>query len=144
VLQYAEMFPICPKCDIQLVALVFKGIEVDMCTQCHGLWLDHGELEDLLERTGARAYGPALEWRDVKATAKGRRHMCPRCDDALREVTSNATPDESLKLDTCRRGHGVWFDRLELRDLLRVFPPDHGAKATIEFLDDMLGGGADR
>lgn len=138
------MFPICPKCDIQLVALVFKGIEVDMCPECRGLWLDQGELEDLLERTGARAYGPALKWQEVKAPGGPKRHMCPRCDDALRQVTSDATPDGSLVLDTCRRGHGVWFDRFELRHLLQVFPPDHGAVATIEFLDDMLGGGADR
>jgi hypothetical protein len=133
------MFPICPKCDIQLVALVFKGIEADMCPECRGFWLDQGELEDLLDRTGARAYGPALDWRDAKTPGKGKRCMCPRCDDALRQVTTEATPDQSLMLDTCPRGHGVWFDQYELRQLLRIFPPDHGAVATIEFLDDMLG-----
>ncbi len=35
----------CPKCGMELIALDYKGIEVDKCSECEGIWLDAGELE---------------------------------------------------------------------------------------------------
>ncbi len=35
----------CPKCGMDLIALDYKGIEVDKCSECEGIWLDAGELE---------------------------------------------------------------------------------------------------
>jgi hypothetical protein len=44
----------CPKCGMSLVTIDYKGIAVDRCTGCEGLWLDYGELEAItkLEKTG--------------------------------------------------------------------------------------------
>lgn len=39
----------CPKCGAVLVAVPYKGIEVDTCSHCQGLWLDCGELAKVLE-----------------------------------------------------------------------------------------------
>jgi Zn-finger nucleic acid-binding protein len=39
----------CPICKSdRLVAHIHDGIEVDTCPRCHGVWLDHGEMEHLL------------------------------------------------------------------------------------------------
>ncbi len=35
----------CPKCGMELIAVNYKGIEVDKCSECEGVWLDAGELE---------------------------------------------------------------------------------------------------
>lgn len=35
----------CPKCGMELVEIDYKGIAVDKCTSCDGIWLDAGELE---------------------------------------------------------------------------------------------------
>lgn len=35
----------CPKCGMNLVEIDYKGIAVDKCTACDGVWLDSGELE---------------------------------------------------------------------------------------------------
>ena len=40
----------CPKCGADLQEVDCKGVMVDRCDECNGLWLDHGELELL---TGA-------------------------------------------------------------------------------------------
>lgn len=37
----------CPKCGAALVAVHYKGIEIDKCSRCQGLWLDCGELEQM-------------------------------------------------------------------------------------------------
>ena len=35
----------CPKCGMELIEIDYKGIDVDNCSSCEGIWLDAGELE---------------------------------------------------------------------------------------------------
>ena len=35
----------CPKCGMELIEIDYKGIKVDKCSECEGIWLDAGELE---------------------------------------------------------------------------------------------------
>ena len=35
----------CPKCGMDLIAIDYRGVEVDKCSACDGVWLDAGELE---------------------------------------------------------------------------------------------------
>jgi hypothetical protein len=39
----------CPKCGMDLQSLKEGPVEVDTCFNCHGVWLDQGELEHLLK-----------------------------------------------------------------------------------------------
>jgi len=38
----------CPKCGMDLHEVEFMGVMVDVCEECHGIWLDHGELETII------------------------------------------------------------------------------------------------
>jgi Zn-finger nucleic acid-binding protein len=38
----------CPKCAAPLVAVPFRGVELDKCSRCQGIWLDFGELDQVL------------------------------------------------------------------------------------------------
>ena len=41
----------CPVCkDVTLLMSDKKGIEIDYCPECRGIWLDRGELEKLTEK----------------------------------------------------------------------------------------------
>jgi hypothetical protein len=44
----------CPKCGMGLIEIDYRGIRIDKCSACEGIWLDAGELEAVsrLERTG--------------------------------------------------------------------------------------------
>lgn len=42
---------LCPVCEIELRMSERKGIEIDYCPQCRGVWLDKGELDKIIERT---------------------------------------------------------------------------------------------
>jgi Zn-finger nucleic acid-binding protein len=130
---------VCPKCDIPLFVLHFKDIVVDFCDRCRGLWLDAGELEELLVRTGTQTDDPLLRFqrRDGRLSA-GHRHLCPRCDEPLREIEVERKGSTPLTLDKCPRGHGLWFDADELQQLLEMFPPDCGAKKTIDCLNELF------
>ena len=35
----------CPKCGMELINIDYRGIEVDKCGECQGIWLDAGEFE---------------------------------------------------------------------------------------------------
>lgn len=39
-----------PKCDGKLVATDFESIKIDVCNGCTGVWLDAGELAQIVEK----------------------------------------------------------------------------------------------
>ena len=46
----------CPKCGMELNEIEYKGINVDKCFSCNGVWLDAGEMDVL-----ARLEKPAMD-----------------------------------------------------------------------------------
>ena len=44
----------CPKCGMELIEIEYKGIMIDECSECEGIWLDAGELETVskMEKKG--------------------------------------------------------------------------------------------
>jgi Zn-finger nucleic acid-binding protein len=34
-----------PKCGMEIIGVNYKGLKVDKCFECGGVWLDAGELE---------------------------------------------------------------------------------------------------
>jgi Zn-finger nucleic acid-binding protein len=41
----------CPVCDAKLREVEKHGVEVDICPDCKGIWLDRGELDKILQMT---------------------------------------------------------------------------------------------
>jgi Zn finger protein HypA/HybF involved in hydrogenase expression len=39
----------CPKCGMNLVEIDYKSIKVDRCSSCEGVWLDAGELGQVVK-----------------------------------------------------------------------------------------------
>lgn len=48
----------CPWCNVPMREVERRGVRIDVCPECRGVWLDRGELEKLL------ASAPAAEWGD--------------------------------------------------------------------------------
>lgn len=47
----------CPKCDGKLHETDFENIKIDVCDQCHGVWLDAGELTQLTHKDAQGWFG---------------------------------------------------------------------------------------
>lgn len=134
------MIAVCPKCDVGLFILNFGSVEVDYCERCRGVWLDTGELEQLMELTGADPDDPLRRFHNhVVHDPHTGKHLCPRCDRSLEELLIDESPGRALTLDRCPRGHGLWFDADELQQLLALYPPDNGASKTIRYLNELFG-----
>ena len=55
----------CPKCGMELQAVKEGEVEIDTCFNCHGIFLDAGELEKVAEqrrRGGAPVVEAVLNW----------------------------------------------------------------------------------
>ena len=48
---------LCPVCQTGLSMSDRSGVEIDFCPSCRGVWLDRGELDKIIERSGSQA-GP--------------------------------------------------------------------------------------
>lgn len=40
----------CPKCDGHLMETEYEEIRIDMCDKCSGVWLDAGELAQVVDK----------------------------------------------------------------------------------------------
>lgn len=38
----------CPRCNINMKKVTKKGVTIDVCKKCHGMWLDDGEIDKLV------------------------------------------------------------------------------------------------
>lgn len=51
----------CPLCNVSMREVPRRGVKIDVCPECRGVWLDAGEMEKLLE--GAERWEEE-DWRD--------------------------------------------------------------------------------
>ncbi len=67
---------ICPVCSADLRAVDRGGIEIDVCPNCRGVWLDRGELDKLIAATsgyyGRRGGGADDDDSDFGDDGRGR------------------------------------------------------------------------
>lgn len=57
----------CPKCGYDLISGDWDGIQIEQCTNCHGVWCDADEVDKVLKRKVA----PNILARIFRAVAKG-------------------------------------------------------------------------
>ncbi|MEJ2701952.1 MAG: zf-TFIIB domain-containing protein, partial [Sedimentisphaerales bacterium] len=128
-----------PVCDNAMITLELKDVEIDYCPGCGGIWLDAGELELLLgEPQRAKQLLKSFK---IDSGSTERIRNCPICDKKMQKiVVGSSTP--VLRIDKCRRGDGLWFDRGELSDICERAQLDEHNKIQ-ELLNDMFGHGRD-
>jgi Zn-finger nucleic acid-binding protein len=51
----------CPKCPGKLESYKFMDFVLDRCESCEGIWLDKGELEEILRRAARGPLGAFLD-----------------------------------------------------------------------------------
>jgi len=44
--------PVCTGIDLKMTER--QGVEIDYCPECRGVWLDRGELDKIIERSGTQ------------------------------------------------------------------------------------------
>jgi Zn-finger nucleic acid-binding protein len=112
----------CPRCKLMLSTTDYEGVQVDLCDNCWGIWLDQGELKQVIDT------------RDMQFSAEERRQLtdlraqsaqeenndpaaCPHCGKIMTQVHADA--GIHLVIDRCPE-HGVWLDTGEIKAVQAV------------------------
>ena len=103
----------CPRCGSDLKIQKYRGIEVDKCGSCEGMWLDYPEL-DQLEDT-------VLDTDEAKGSMITRSSEgqlpCPKCQAPMDQFRYRFN---ELWLDVCSQEHGFWLDKNEEKRVLKL------------------------
>ncbi len=92
----------CPSCRGRMQRFFAMGVELDRCRACRGVWLESGELTDVLLRE--------LKPRVVAGQSA---RVCAFCERPM----SRALLPGDVEAETCERCHGVYLDEGELEQL---------------------------
>ena len=103
----------CPKCEQALSAKEVRGIEVDQCPSCRGIWFDDSELETILEHSRSDLR-PLRSGRE-EDTLNRQSGKCPRDGQSMMRVCS--AKKSEVVLDVCPECSGIWLDVGELDKL---------------------------
>ncbi len=106
----------CVACKEPMIVLELEQVEIDYCLDCGGVWLDAGELELLLEKPGE--VKEFLEKPGASGQITPSDRKCPICDKKMEEIALGN--DKPVHIDRCPKGHGLWFDRGELKDIIEI------------------------
>ena len=102
----------CPACGGVLAAARYDATPMMSCPGCGGVWCSSGRL--------AQAAGTAKDLPPVAAKATLSTKLCPECPAPLAMDERPYLDHTPLRIDVCAACEGVWFDRGELREALRL------------------------
>jgi Zn-finger nucleic acid-binding protein len=128
----------CPKCEGQLIDVIYEGFPIKKCNACSGIWLDEPELDEI-ENTvwNDEDLKGTLEANEVQTSMK-----CPVCNKQMIKFNYRYY---DLEMETCPDMHGFWLDaggidrvkELMKKDKLsekRKFEAEHDWARSIELM----------
>jgi Zn-finger nucleic acid-binding protein len=124
----------CPQCKEPMIVLELEDVEIDHCVSCGGIWLDAGELELLLGDSQDK--DNLLASFQADEGSKEQRIRCPICSKRMGKVLCGT--GKTTCIDKCRNGHGLYFNRGELHEILEQVRFDK-ENSVLSLLSDMFG-----
>ena len=103
----------CPRCAVDLTLEKHKGIDIDRCPNCEGLWLDHVELDQLEDTAFDKDELKGMMEYNTRASDIN----CPVCGATMNTFNYRAY---NLPIDTCEEEHGYWLDKGEDRRVIEI------------------------
>ena len=126
----------CPHCKEPMIILEYEEVEIDYCLSCEGIWLDAGELELLFD--DEKAYQELMHTGEVLKKTKEKKVKCPVCRKKMEKIRIGT--EEKVILDRCVYGDGIWLDKGELDDVIRLGLPHREGSLIQAFLGDVFQG----
>ncbi|HEX8143497.1 MAG TPA: zf-TFIIB domain-containing protein [Pyrinomonadaceae bacterium] len=112
----------CPRCRVEMSPVAVGATRMRECERCGGLWVDVATLEQICadREQQSAVLGGAASPVPAKASGQGepgrvRYVPCPECGQLMNRV--NFAHCSGVVVDICK-GHGTWFDRDELAEII--------------------------
>lgn len=108
----------CPRCSVDLAVAHVRNIEIDICPQCFGLWLDPVEFNFLTSERDVYTDESIPHYYEKHPISVTHDHYmyirCPKCHDIMNR--KNFKKISGVIIDECA-DHGVWLDEGELEQI---------------------------
>ncbi len=111
----------CPKCGGSLEQVIHKGIEVDRCLNCAGIWFDFLEAEQLKTIKGSESLDIGNPEIGSQFDRIDGEIYCPRCSEKMTRMLD--IDQHSIWYEKCPECQGVWFDAGEFKKFKQNFQP---------------------
>lgn len=120
--QYRLASPQCPLCSGLLQEKPTPGATVDVCADCHAVWIDwfDGDVSTV---------AAAVDVRPAVSQAKPGDRICPRCKDVLAPEHLRGQGPEILRCPSCA---GVLIASTQLAEVVALGPVDDTTQDTPE------------
>jgi Zn-finger nucleic acid-binding protein len=112
----------CPRCRVELAPVAVGAASLRECERCGGLWVDVQTFEQICadREQQSTVLGGAASVAPARAKGQGepdkvRYVPCPECSRLMNRV--NFAQCSGVVVDICK-GHGTWFDRDELAEIV--------------------------
>jgi Zn-finger nucleic acid-binding protein len=112
----------CPRCKVDMSSIQIGGEAMRECEQCGGLWIDTrtfdricASREEQSAMLGGASLAPPHHLKLNADQLRIRYIPCPQCGQLMNRM--NFARCSGIIVDICK-GHGTWFDRDELREIV--------------------------
>ena len=110
----------CPACGGTCAQELYEGVTIDVCEKCKGVWLDQGELKQIMtlrkkvfKPSEVEAVNRLCGVNGVPKQEEARKLSCPKCSTNPMS-TQNYNYSSGVIVDRCPKGCGIWLDADEL------------------------------
>jgi uncharacterized protein len=116
----------CPRCNSLLRSIEYDTVQIDVCPNCKGEWLDAGELQKIVQHHD-EVFSPeeiasldAVNKQIFAAEKDDHDELnCPHCE-GVRMEHFNYGDTSGIILDKCPNCGGIWTDKEELTKVEEV------------------------
>jgi Zn-finger nucleic acid-binding protein len=111
----------CPRCLVEMESVAVGEATLRECARCGGLWVDVESFEQIIREREQQTVALGAASIVPKGSGGGgepnkvRYVPCPQCNQLMNRV--NFARCSGVIVDVCK-GHGTWFDRDELRQIV--------------------------
>ena len=122
----------CPRCGNELQPKNIGDVPVMECLNCHGVWFERGELEQVADQAA-----PDLAWMDFELwkdqelfNVAESALKCPNDEQGLAAIHYGET---GVVVDHCVKCGGVWLDAGEFEHLIQALENEASAMPAAEY-----------
>lgn len=126
----------CPNCKVELKTKRYKGVRVDECENCRGIFFDKGELEKVKNTTD-----PDTRWIDpvffavtTPSALNKQQKDCPKCSVSMEPLQYASS---KVTLNRCPNCQGVWLDHGEFSKIINYLTSLIASETSSELADEV-------
>jgi Zn-finger nucleic acid-binding protein len=134
----AETHELCPRCRVEMGAVLIGQTHLEECPKCEGIWADADSLQkicaDREQQAAVLGMATALPAESVPFEEHIHYIPCPICKGLMNRV--NFAHCSQVVVNVCRQ-HGTWFDKDQLRRIVEFIRAGGIEKSRSQEIEDL-------